>query len=43
MIVGLIKPTAGSVNVFGMDLKDNYWPIMQKLEQLSSPRLSTPI
>jgi len=31
MIVGLIKPTAGSVNVFGMDLKDNYWPIMQKL------------
>jgi ABC-2 type transport system ATP-binding protein len=29
--VGLIKPTAGSVNVFGMDLKDNYWPIMRKL------------
>jgi len=31
MIVGLIKPTAGSVNVFGMDLKDNYWPIIRKL------------
>ena len=30
MIVGLIKPTAGSVNAFGMDLKDNYWPIMRK-------------
>ena len=31
MIVGLIKPTAGSVNAFGMDLKDNYWPIMRRL------------
>jgi ABC-2 type transport system ATP-binding protein len=31
MIVGLIRPTAGSVNAFGMDLKDNYWPIIRRL------------
>ena len=31
MITGLIKPTSGSVNVFGMDLKENYWPIMRRV------------
>jgi ABC-2 type transport system ATP-binding protein len=31
MIVGLIAPTSGSVNAFGLDLKDNYWRIMRRL------------
>ena len=31
MIVGLIAPTSGSVNAFGMDLKENYWEIMRKV------------
>ena len=31
MIVGLIAPTSGSVNAFGMNLKENYWPIMRRL------------
>ena len=43
MIVGLIKPTAGSVNAFGMGLKDNYWPIMRRLGATIESRLSTPI
>jgi ABC-2 type transport system ATP-binding protein len=31
MIVGLIAPTSGKVNVFGLDLKENYWKIMRRL------------
>ena len=31
MITGLIAPTSGSINAFGMDLKENYWPIMRRV------------
>jgi ABC-2 type transport system ATP-binding protein len=31
MIVGLIAPTSGSVNAFGLDLKDHYWTIMRRV------------
>jgi ABC-2 type transport system ATP-binding protein len=31
MIVGLIKPTSGSVNAFGLDLNGHYWEIMRKI------------
>ena len=31
MIVGLIKPTSGNVNAFGMDLKENYWEIIRRV------------
>ena len=31
MIVGLIAPTSGSVNAFGMNLRENYWPIIRRL------------
>jgi ABC-2 type transport system ATP-binding protein len=31
MIVGLIAPTSGSVNAFGLELKDHYWEIMRRV------------
>ena len=31
MIVGLIKPTSGSVNAFGMNLEENYWEIIRRV------------
>jgi ABC-2 type transport system ATP-binding protein len=31
MLVGLIAPTAGSINVFGLDLKDHYWEIIRRV------------
>ena len=31
MLVGLIAPTSGSVNAFGLDLKENYWKIIRKV------------
>ena len=31
MIVGLIAPTSGSVNAFGLDMKDNYWKIIRRV------------
>jgi ABC-2 type transport system ATP-binding protein len=31
MIVGLIAPTSGHINAFGLDLKENYWAIMRKV------------
>jgi ABC-2 type transport system ATP-binding protein len=31
MVVGLIAPTSGSVNVFGMDLKEHYWEIIRRV------------
>jgi ABC-2 type transport system ATP-binding protein len=31
MITGLIRPTAGSVTAFGLNLKTNYWPIMRRV------------
>jgi ABC-2 type transport system ATP-binding protein len=31
MILGLIEPTAGDIEVFGMKLKEHRWPIMRRI------------
>jgi ABC-2 type transport system ATP-binding protein len=40
MVVGLIAPTSGNVQVFGLDLKTHYWEIMRKVgATIESPAL----
>ncbi len=31
MLLGLIAPTAGDVEIFGLDLKENRWPILRRI------------
>jgi len=40
MLVGLVTPSSGSVEIFGMPLKDNYWRIIRRVgATIESPAL----